>query len=172
MRRYNKCNKKGTIFDFLKAIIGIFIMGVLILMALKLNVTISTDPDYIEEINSSGNATIQVFNDANRGATIFDMYAPAMFIAVMMASWGLAFAINAHPSVFIVNIFLLLILLGLASELSNAHEEIMADSDFNTESGMLSITNSFWANAPTIALVDAVVVTVLMIAGIAYGNKE
>jgi Flp pilus assembly protein TadB len=165
-----KGRKKGSVFDafiitlVLFAFCIIILIGGTVLQSIKDNTVNRT----FTITNAAGESeTIEVVNQSllEKGQTAFnrfDSMLPFILIGLIACAVVLAFQIPTHPVMIVPSIFVALISVIVAAQLTNAWAKIASQSQLANQANNMPMSVQIMNNLPLIGLLAAIVIMVAM----------
>ena len=151
--RYKLNSKKGNaIIDSLTALSIIVVFALITIFGFKLLGDLNDDFQAQEDFT---NVTKQHFNTMEENyPSNFDWLFLTMLVLLFVSTVVFSYLIGAYPVFFIISIVLVIALLFVGGLLSNAYEDVMADSAISAAS--FPITNWVMTNLLVVVLVFAI----------------
>ena len=139
------------------SIVIIFSYTIWSAMSPALNVTLSAANG---GVLSPGTAL--VMNQTNTTLLMFDQLFVFMIIGSFIAIIISAFWLDTHPVYFIISFILLIFIIGIYAILGNIYGQIETATGLQAAASNYPLMEEFWSNAPTIALLFAIPLIIVL----------
>lgn len=157
---------KGSMIDLFGIIVIIFIFGVSSLIAYTLMSAINDNSELFV-----ANESIQIINNSVSTIKNFD-YASVFIIFGLGVSVILSgFLIRTHPAFFIISIFMLIFVMIVSAQFTNAFMELGANSGLINAANEFTYTRLIFSNLPLIMLMIGIVLAIVMYSKMGGGDE-
>lgn len=153
-------NKRGASIDNIWTSIVCFGLAIFFLALMVAWNVFNTELDDVWTGSSVGPG---IKNNAQQAVNQFDWIFAMVWVGFHLGILVTSFLLRTHPVMYIVSLILIAILALIAAPLSNAYEDIIADSDLATAATSLPMTNYILDNLPKLEIIWGFVTAIVLL---------